>query len=244
MKKKKNEQYKIIYDHPEFVVVNKPAGLLSVPERFTNEISLKRLLKDKYGEIYAVHRLDQFTSGLILYAKNTESHRIFNRMFEERSVVRKYRAIATGKFYEDHGIIDLPIMRLPGKNQVLIHKKGKPSQTKYQVLEQTNHYALVDLELLTGRTHQIRVHLMASGHPLMVDPAYGGEEEFFVSRIKGQNRFHLEKGTSEYPLLTRPPLHAYYLAFTNPYDEKEEAFETEMPKDMRAVLHQIQKWDK
>src|SRR5690625_4202786 len=79
-------RYKIIFDHPQYVIVNKPAGMLSVPERFTDKVSLRKLLNDRYGRIYAVHRLDQFTSGIILFAKNKESHRTWNKLFEKRKI--------------------------------------------------------------------------------------------------------------------------------------------------------------
>lgn len=234
--------FEIIFDHPEYVVVNKPAGLLSVPERFTDEVSLRKLLNERFGKIYVVHRLDKFTSGIILFAKNEESHRVWNELFEKRKVTKKYLAITTGLFRERSGVIDLPILSLPGQNKVVINKRGKASQTAFQVLEQMNNHAFVELDLHTGRTHQIRIHLMAHGNPLLVDPAYGGESEFFVSDVKGKNRFHLEKGTEERALLTRTPLHASRIQFADPFDGEERAFEVEMPKDMKATLYQLKKW--
>lgn len=236
--------YQIIFEHPEYVIVSKPAGLLSVPERFTEETSLKRMLRDRYGEIYTVHRLDQFTSGLMIFARNLESHRILNQMFQERKVVKKYLAIVEGRLPEREGIIDQPILKLPNQNLVVIHKQGKESQTSYKVINQFGNHALLEMELHTGRTHQIRVHLKFIGYPLMVDPIYGRHEEFMVSSVKGKNKFHLEKGTIEHPLLTRTPLHASELSFMDPFDGKERNFQIEPPKDMRATVNQLRKWDR
>jgi len=242
--KRGKSSYQKIFEHDEYVIAAKPAGLLSVPERFTDQISLKRLLRDQYGEIYTVHRLDQFTSGLMVFARNPESHRIWNQMFQDRKVIKKYLAIVEGQLPEKEGVIDEPILKLPNENRVLIHKQGKESLTSYKVLEQFGNHALLEVELHTGRTHQIRIHLKFIGYPLMVDPTYGRHEEFMVSSIKGKNKFHLEKGTIERPLLTRTPLHASQMVFVDPFDDKERNFQVEMPKDMRATLNQLRRWDK
>lgn len=242
MSKEKNK-YQIIFEHPQYVVVSKAAGLLSVPERFTDEISLKRMLRDRYGEIYTVHRLDQGTSGLILFARNLEGHKDLNQLFEDRKVIKKYLAIVEGRMRKNEGKIDAPILKLPGQNRVVIHKQGKESLTTYHVINQFNNHALLSLELHTGRTHQIRIHLNYLGNPLLVDPVYGRHEDFMVSSIKGKNKFHLEKGTIEYPLLRRTPLHAEQLSFIDPFDQKERRFHAPVPKDMRATIHQLSKWD-
>lgn len=243
MKKGKNK-YQKIYEHPEYVIVSKSAGLLSVPERFTDEISLKRILRDRYGEIYTVHRLDQYTSGLIIFARNQESHRIWNQMFQERKVIKKYLGIVEGRLRDQEGEVNEPILKLADQNRVVINKRGKEALTAYKVLEQYGSHALLELGLHTGRTHQIRIHLKTLGFPLMVDSTYGRHEYFMVSSIKGANKFHLEKGTKERPLLTRTPLHASFLSFEDPFDHEIRSFEAPVPKDMRATLYQLAKWDK
>ncbi len=242
MSKGKNK-YQIIFEHPQYVVVSKAAGVLSVPERFSNEISLKRMMRDRYGEIYTVHRLDQGTSGLILFARNLEGHKDLNQLFEERRITKKYIGIVEGRLRDKKGEIDAPILKLPGQNRVVINKQGKESRTTYEVITQYKSHALLSLELHTGRTHQIRIHLKTLGNPLMVDPVYGRNEEFMVSTIKGKKKFHLEKGTVERPLLTRTPLHAEILAFTDPFDGANRYFEAPLPKDMRATIYQLNKWD-
>lgn len=245
--KRVNKSLNIVFQHPDFVVIDKPAGLLSVPERFTDETSAKKLLRDQFGEIYAVHRLDKDTSGLMIFAKNKDSHKIFNQLFEERKITKRYHALVLGSPIQSSDTIDQPILRLPGKNEVVIDKKGQAAQSVYRVLESFQSYALLEVDLLTGRTHQIRVHLRSIGHPLIVDPTYGVKTELLVSEIKGQRRFNLAKEASERPILSRTPLHSHYLAFTYPglHNDKPEEIElsSNYPKDMKASLQQIRKWN-
>src|SRR5690606_7751851 len=113
----------------DFHVTGVQTCALPISERFSNEISLKRMLRDRYGEIYTVHRLDKGTSGLILYARNLDGHKDLNQMFEDRKVTKKYLAIVEGRMREKQGEINAPILKLPGENRVVIHKQGKDSLT-------------------------------------------------------------------------------------------------------------------
>src|SRR5690625_3181386 len=126
-------RYKIIFDHAQYEIVKKPTGMLSVTERFTDKVSLRKLLNDRYGRLYAVHLLDQFTSGIILFAKNKESHRTWNQLFENEKVTKKYLAITSGVFQEESGIIVLPILSLYGLHKVVIITLGQQSQTVLRV---------------------------------------------------------------------------------------------------------------
>ncbi len=123
---------------------------------------------------------------------------------------------------------------------MLISAKGKQAHSRYRVIDFFASYSLIEVELLTGRTHQIRVHLQSIGHPLLVDPFYGNRSEFKLSSLKGR-KFNLKKGTEERPLLDRAPLHAHRLAFVHPVSGEKLTFSSEMPKDMRATINQLRK---
>src|SRR5688500_6284364 len=126
----------IIFEDPDLVAINKPPGLLSIPDRKGIEISLKVLLKEKYGEIFTVHRLDKDTSGLIVFAKNEVAHKSLSRQFEERQTKKIYQGLVIGSLGEKKGTINIPIAEHPALNGTMItHRKGKESLTDYEVME-------------------------------------------------------------------------------------------------------------
>lgn len=235
----------ISYEDESFVVVNKPVGILSIPDRFDAEkANIFSILRNHYPEIYSVHRLDKETSGILIYAKTKEVHRYLSRAFEDRSVCKFYLALVNGVVLNDEGLIDKKIDKdrfRPGK--MVVSGGGKESQTGYRVLERFDQCSLIEAELLTGRTHQIRVHMQAIGHPLLVDPDYGGKEMIFLSDIK-KKKFKLGKYQEEQPVMTRVTLHAYRLNFRHPYTHEEINFEVAPPKDFAALLNQLRKWSK
>jgi 23S rRNA pseudouridine1911/1915/1917 synthase len=220
--------------------VNKPAGLLSIPDREGKEISLKKILQEKYGAIFTVHRLDKGTSGLILFAKNPDAHKFFSLQFEERQMTKIYRGLVTGSMLDKKGSIDLPISENMATGKTMIDKKGgKESRTDYAVLEDFGIYSWVQFRMHTGRTHQIRIHTRSVGHPLACDDMYGDGKPVFVSAIKHNYKLSRMEET-ERPILNRLALHAYQLSFTGP-DEKYYELEASLPKDLVATLHQLEK---
>src|SRR5439155_3796139 len=125
-----------IFENDDFIVINKPAGVLSIPDRKQSETSLKDLLIDKYGEIFTVHRLDKETSGVIVFAKNETTHKQLSELFEGRAVEKYYLGLVHGKMINEHGSVDAPVMEHPvKKGKMITNKKGKPSLTDYEVLE-------------------------------------------------------------------------------------------------------------
>ena len=127
----------IILETDDFIVLNKPAGLLSIPDREGKDISLKKMLIEKYGSIFTVHRLDKETSGLIVFAKNEESHKFLSKQFEDRSTTKIYQGLVIGSPAEKAGRIDAPIGEHPHKNGVmLVLRKGKESITDYEVMNE------------------------------------------------------------------------------------------------------------
>lgn len=225
----------ILEETGDFVAVNKPAGLLSIPDREGDEISLKKILKEKYGEIYTVHRLDRDTSGVIVFAKNETTHKRLSQLFEERTVEKYYLGIVKGSLSEKSGTVDAPIAQHSVKStQMIIHKRGKPSVTDYHVLEEFGKFSLVQFRIHTGRTHQIRVHCQYIGHPIVCDEIYGDGLPVLLSSLK--KNYNLSKDElEERPILDRLALHSYRIVF----DEFDIAVEP--PKDIRAFLQQLRK---
>jgi len=230
----------IIFENDSFIAINKPAGMLSIPDREQSQPSLKDLLLQKYGSIFTIHRLDKDTSGIILFAKDEATHKFFSKKFEERSVEKFYCALVHGSPAEKSGHIDAPIMEHPIiKSKMIVDKKGKPSSTDYEVMETLGKYSFVKFQIHTGRTHQIRVHAKHIGHPVTCDPVYGDGNPILLSSIK--KKFKLSKNEEEErPILNRVALHSYQLKFT---DADGKAFDlvAEVPKDIRALLQQLRK---
>jgi 23S rRNA pseudouridine1911/1915/1917 synthase len=229
----------ILIENDEFIALNKPAGLLSVPDRTQSAPSLKDILTEKYQEIFTVHRLDRETSGVIVFAKTAEAHQWLSIIFQERQVEKMYYGLVWGVPASASGIIDLPMFEHPGKNgMMVVNRKGKPASTRYEVLENFGKYAFMKFDLFTGRTHQIRVHMKETGHPILCDPLYGDGKPFLVSSLK--KNYNHSGFEDEKPILGRLALHAAKLSFT---DQHGKLFtpEAEMPKDLRALLSQMRK---
>jgi 23S rRNA pseudouridine955/2504/2580 synthase/23S rRNA pseudouridine1911/1915/1917 synthase len=229
----------ILFENDDFISLNKPAGLLSVPDRIQSAPSLKDLLAEKYGNIFTIHRLDRETSGVIVYAKTAVAHQFLSVIFQERQVEKKYFGIVWGVPAAASGIIELPMMEHPGKNgTMVVNRKGKPASTGYNIVKNFGRYSLIQFDLFTGRTHQIRVHMKETGHPILCDPLYGDGKPFFVSSLK-KNYRHSEF-EEEKPILNRLALHAGLLSFTDMHG-KHFTLEAEMPKDLRALINQLEK---
>lgn len=230
----------IIFENDSFVAINKPAGLLSIPDREQSQVSLKDILLKKYGTIFTVHRLDKDTSGIILFAKTEAAHKYFSLLFEEREIEKYYLGLVNGIPSAKKGTIDAPISEHGlQKGLMLVHRRGKPSVTDYEVIEEHKSYSLVQFQLHTGRTHQIRVHCKNIGHPLACDELYGDGKPILLSSLK--KKFKLSKhDDEERPMLNRLALHSYRLKFTDS-DGKIIDLVAELPKDIRALLRQLKK---
>ncbi len=231
----------ILFENDSFIAINKPAGLLSIPDREGKEPSLKSWLREKYGNIFTVHRLDRETSGVIVFAKDEETHKFLSVAFEQRDVEKFYQGLVQGSLPETKGSIDLPIMEHPAKpGTMVVNKHGKVSLTDYEVIEDLGLYSLVQFNIHTGRTHQIRVHMQALGHPIACDDLYGDARPIKLSSFK--RNFKLSKSEEEErPILSRLALHSQLLHFKDATGEYH-TLEAPLPKDMRALLQQLRKW--
>src|SRR6188508_2793475 len=204
----------IIYEDEDLIALNKPSGLLSIPDREGKDISLKKLLIEKYarpparagtdgddpvgrGSIFTVHRLDKDTSGLIVFAKNETTHKLLSQQFEERQTEKIYLGLVLGSLSEKKGNINTFISEHPMKKGLMtVYKKGKESLTDYEVLEDFKIFSWLQFQIHTGRTHQIRVHAKHIGHPVVCDELYGDGKPILLSTLK--HKFKLSKNEIEF----------------------------------------------
>jgi 23S rRNA pseudouridine1911/1915/1917 synthase len=230
-----------IAENKEWIALNKPSGLLSIPDREGKDISLKKILIEKFGNIFTVHRLDKGTSGVIVFAKTEAAHKHLSLQFENRETKKIYQGIVIGSPENKTGTVDAPIMEHPvKKGTMVINRKGKEAITDYEVLEDFKIYSFVQFQIHTGRTHQIRIHAKEIGHPIVCDELYGDGKPVLLSSIK--KKFNLsKKEDEEKPIMGRMALHALSLKFNNMNGETIE-LETPLPKDMKAFLQQLSKW--
>jgi 23S rRNA pseudouridine955/2504/2580 synthase/23S rRNA pseudouridine1911/1915/1917 synthase len=235
----------ILYEDDHYIIVNKPSGLLSIPDRHNPAIpSVTGILRSQFPSVFIVHRLDRDTSGILCFAKDDQTHRYTSQLFEKRDVKKNYVGVVHGSLTQTEGIIEDAIMEHPYiKGKMIIHQKqGKPSITKYEVLESFGLYSFVQFEILTGRTHQIRLHMQNIGHPIVCDPMYGKDDPIFISSFK--KKFKLSKDAEEEkPILSRLALHASQLRFETA-DNKHMDISAPLPRDMHALLNQCRKWMK
>ena len=211
----------IVYEDEYVMVVNKPAGMSTIPSREHPTGSLANAIIGHYEQIghsatvHIVTRLDRDTSGLVLIAKHRHIHHLLSLSKSIKTVERKYKAIVTGVITPLAGTVEEPIGRMDTsiiKREV--REDGQYACTEYKTLQVLERYSLVELKLQTGRTHQIRVHMAHLGHPLLGDDLYGGSRE----------------------LIKRQALHCYSLKFLHPITGKELSFENRLPKDMMQLI--------
>ncbi|MBV9961265.1 MAG: RluA family pseudouridine synthase [Parafilimonas sp.] len=235
-------RFDIIFENEVLIAINKPSGLLSIPDREGKEISVKQILQDKYHEIFTVHRLDKATSGVIVFAKNEETHKQLSQLFESRATEKMYFGLVNGSVAPIKGSIDEPIMQHPsGNGKMVLNSKGKPSATEYEVVQDFKLFSWLNFKILTGRTHQIRVHAQFIGHSIVCDELYGDGKPVFISSLK--KKYNLSKNDEgERPILSRLALHSASLKFI--LNDKEFLFEAPLPKDLKALLQQLRKLNK
>ncbi len=176
----------VIFADDWLVVADKPAGLLSVPGRGEGmHDCLTSRVQAEFPDALTVHRLDMSTSGLLVLARGAEMHRQMSKLFRDREVDKRYVAIVYGQLADPVGEVDLPLIcDWPNRpRQMVDHQIGKPSLTRYRVLGPAGDYTRVELEPVTGRSHQLRVHMASLGHPILGDDLYGGPALTLADRL-------------------------------------------------------------
>jgi 23S rRNA pseudouridine955/2504/2580 synthase/23S rRNA pseudouridine1911/1915/1917 synthase len=232
----------IIFDDEDLLVVNKPSGITVIPDRIhTERETLQSLLQQKFGKLFVVHRIDRGTSGVVCFAKNESTHKNLSLQFQNHDVRKIYKALVSGRMKTATGEINFPLAENSSRaGTMLVSKYGKDALTFYNTTEQFKHAALLEVEIKTGRTHQIRVHLAAIGNPLLVDEVYGNSDSFYFSSIK-KNYKHTDK--EERPTIARLTLHAYQLTINHPKSNNEIMLTAALPKDLETVLKLLRKYD-
>jgi 23S rRNA pseudouridine1911/1915/1917 synthase len=229
----------LIYEDEDLAVINKPAGLVVHPapghwnDTLVNALVARgtTLAGGAEGRPGIVHRLDRDTSGLMIVAKNDLAHRRLGAAIAARRVKRSYAALVWGHLDASAVRIEAPVARHPqDRKRMAISAAGRSARTDAEVVARFDSVDLLRLELHTGRTHQIRVHLEHVGHPIVGDPVYAGGGSRRISGPARRGALHLEQNTP------RQALHAAALAFRHPVSGAPLEFQAEWPEDLRAAL--------
>lgn len=228
----------ILFEDNDIIIVNKPPFLSSLDEREGREINLLRMAKQYWEDAQICHRIDKETSGLLIIAKNPETYRHVSMQFERRKVNKVYHAIVDGTHVFDELLVDLPIHHAGKGNVVISRSEGKRAETWFKSLKFFKHYTLIEARPVTGRMHQIRIHLATQRASITGDTMYGGKPAF-LSKIKRGYRLTDEE---EQPIMKRFALHARQLTFTM-LNGEERTFEAEYPKDFAVLLKLLEKND-
>jgi 23S rRNA pseudouridine1911/1915/1917 synthase len=237
-----NIPLEIVHEDESLIVVNKPAGLVVHPAAGIHSGTLANALAFHFQNLPAsagpirpgiVHRLDRDTSGLLVVAKTEEALENLSEQFRDRTVFKSYIALVHGRVENASGRIDQPLARDPAnRTRMAVVRGGRSALTLYKVRKHYQRFTLLDVELKTGRTHQIRVHLMWLHHPVVGDETYGGGRDNNIQDARLRSRVRN---------LGRHFLHAERLAITHPITGERLQFEAPLPTDLSDLLLQLDK---
>ncbi len=228
----------ILFEDEDFIVINKPAGISTLDERKDDFApSILRMAKNYSEDAQVGHRLDKETTGALVIAKNPEAYRHISMQFEHRETAKRYHAVVEGMHDWDGIMVNLPIHPLKDGKVIIDRQKGKHAETWFRTLQVFKGYTLVECLPITGRMHQIRIHLTCLKAPIVCDEMYGGSL-VFLSDLK--RKFNLKKETEELPLMRRVALHAFSLTFHLMNGEVKEVT-APYPKDFGVLIKQLDK---
>jgi len=238
---KSNSPYTVIFESTGFIAVNKSSGISIGGDRWDeSKERLDSIISQDcgYGKIYTVHRIDRDTSGLVVFAKDQQTHKLLSGAFEERKIAKRYIAVVHGRPHWDETSCELALVPNGNKRHMTIIDKfrGKPSVTLFRRLGSAGNYSVLEVMPETGRIHQIRVHAASLGFPVVCDSLYGKETPVLLSSFKPGWR---GKTNEEKPLLSRLGLHA--MEITLPVEICEHTLKAPLPRDMAALIKQMEK---
>lgn len=227
-----------VYEDNDLVVINKPANLVVHPGTGVANSTLLNALIDRYPDnkhlpqAGLIHRLDKDTTGLLIIAKNNPCYLALNQAMAKRLIKRSYTALAHGVIHQG-GTIDSPLARHPKhRTKFAVNPHGRSAVTHYNVIERFTHHTLLNVQLETGRTHQIRVHLLSINHPIVGDPLY-------KKQLTPKKNTLSEQVLNAVYFFKRQALHATSLSFTQPMTLKEITLTIPLPKDFEALLNTL-----
>lgn len=229
----------IIVETPDYLVINKPSGISSLDERHGPTISIQQLAKKYTPTAILCHRLDRDTTGALLIAKSEEAYRHFSMQFEHRKVLKNYLAIVNGTHAFDNKEVFLPIGAARNGTMRIDYKDGKEALTYFNSEQYYKHFTLVRCTPITGRTHQIRVHLASQNASIAGDTLYGSETPY-LSKIK--RKFKHSATEDENPIIHRFALHAHELQFLD-LQEQVVVVKAPLPKDFAVFVKLLDKYD-
>lgn len=225
----------IRFEDHDYVVVNKPAFISTLEDRH-EKVNLLGLAREYTPDAQVCHRLDKDTSGVLAIAKHPEAYRHLSIQFEKRQVEKVYHAVVDGIHNFSDLLVDLPILKQDDGVVKISRSAGKPAQTYFTSLKSYRLHTLVECRPVTGRMHQIRIHLASQGASITGDDTYGGKP-FLLSELK--RGFNLKKGTEEETFMKRMALHAFSLEFDD-LSGKRLKVEAPYPKDIQALIRQLE----
>ena len=228
----------IIFENDDFLIINKPPFLSTLADR-NDPVDVQKFAKQYYEKLSACHRLDKGTSGALLLSKSPKAYRHAAIQFEKREVSKLYHAVVDGKHDLHQKKAEFPILPLSKGRVRVDFRKGKEATTFFETKEVFRSHSLIACKPITGRMHQIRIHLSKLGAPIVNDLPYGGQT-LYLSQLK--RNFHLKKDSEEMPLIKRFALHASQLSFRG-FQEEEIIAEADYPKDFQVLLKQLRKYN-
>lgn len=231
-----------LYEDEHLLVVNKPAGLTSLPDGYDPTAPhVRSLLEPRYGKLWIVHRLDRETSGALALARSPQAHRSLNTQFERHLVEKRYHALAAGSpGWEAQTLQAALRINVGHKHRSVIDPAGgKPAETLFQVVERFSGFTLLEAVPQTGRTHQIRVHLAHLGFPILGDALYGSGQLLCLSDLKPGFR---GGAAGECPILARLGLHAYLIRLEHPANGQPLQIIAPYPNDLKGAIRQLRRY--
>jgi 23S rRNA pseudouridine955/2504/2580 synthase len=238
--KRFNFKESVVFENDNYMAICKPAGISSLHERIGDANSVIEQAK-KYDEnLQLCHRLDKETSGVLLLSKHAKAYSHAAVSFEKRKVTKTYHAVSDGVHSFDKYEVNLPLITTRSGRSAVNKQKGKPCTTFFTTIENFRHFTLIECNPITGRQHQIRIHLASQNAPISADRIYGGEDPY-LSKLK--KNFSTNRTDEERPMIARFALHAHTLELKD-MDGKDLVITADYPKDIGVFIKQLRKFNK